>query len=224
MKKNRILVVIPLLLVALFIIACDNKGSSNESGKAAVKIDDDVITIDTMEKFYYVQNKLILNKTKEEIDNLAKTPAAANYPSLNRAKFADIIISRKLLYKKAMADEDMDKDELNAVMELNKINGVATFYLIKKLGKDINVTDKEVEAFYTANRNLFKGVPLNDQVLMKVKQQIFMKKFELLQNQFIMNLIAESKVNREGYKKFIQNKLQSATTEKEEKAEEPAKK
>ena len=75
---------------------------------------------------------------------------------------------------------------------------------MQKLKNDITITDQEIEKFYVENKKHFKGVPINEQVTMTIKQQLFMKKFEQKSSEFVMNLIAEAKVNREGFKNHLQ--------------------
>lgn len=224
MKNQKVIIALSALLLALVIAACDQKSSSKSSGDVAIKIDDDKITVSQFEDYYYTQNKLMLNMDRKKIDEMAKNPQAQNHPTLNKAKFADYLISRKLLYNKAMNDESLNKEELQAIVELNKYNGVATYYLLEKLKDGISVTDKEIDEFYNQNRNLFKGVAINDQIIARIRQQIFMKKFEMASNQFILNLIAESKVNREGLKKYLKEKSAASASEpaQEEKKEEKA--
>jgi hypothetical protein len=204
-----------IFLMASF-ISCDKmKGNDGkeDTGKPAIKLEDDTISIKEFEDYYYTQNKLVLNLGKEEIDEMATNPMAQNHPTLSRKKFADYIISRILLFNKAMDDDTVDREELETVIELNKYNSVATYYLLEKLQDEINVTEQEVEQFYNQNRQMFQGVALNDQVIARIRQQIFMKKFEMKSNEFILNLIAENKVNREGLKQYLKNKTAEAKTE-----------
>jgi len=200
------------------------------SGDWAAKIDDEVITIDEFYRYYYTQNKMLLNMDKKEIDKMAMDPSMVNHPTINRSKFLDFLISRKLLFQKAMTDDTINKDELTTVVELFKLNGVATYYLSEKLKDEINVTDDEIDRFYNENRRLFKGVPIDDTIINKIKQQIFMQKFEQKSNEFLMNLIAESKVNKEGFKKYLRDKISKESSESSslqpdvKKTEEPTKK
>ncbi len=204
-----------IFLMASF-ISCDKmkgKDGKEDTGKPAIKLENETISIKEFEDYYYTQNKLVLNLGKEEIDKMAANPMAQNHPTLSRKKFADYIISRILLYNKAMDDETVDRNEMETVVELNKYNSVATYYLLEKLQDEINVTEQEVEQFYNQNRQMFQGVALNDQVVARIRQQIFMKKFEMKSNEFILNLIAENKVNREGLKQYLKNKTAKAENE-----------
>ena len=207
-------VIIALIVMTAAIISCDNAGSKNW----AVKIDNDVISIDEFNRFYYTQNKILLNvESNEEIDKLAAEPNIN--PQLRqyilKANFLDHLIAQKLLYNRAVNDSSINQDELKTIVEIAKMQAVSTYYLGIKLKDKISVTDQEVEKFYNENRRLFKGVPMNDTVINRIKQQIFMQKSNMASNEYIMDLLAESKVNKEGFKNYMQS------LEKEKKSDAP---
>ncbi len=197
MLLKRLFFITVISILAVSVTSC-KKGS-----EWAVKIDDEKISIDEFYKFYYTQNKMLLNLDKDEIDDLADDPQLAEHPTINKTKFMDYLVSRKLLYRKAVNDEDINKDELNALMELSKLNAAANYYILEKHKDEIEVSDEEAEMFYRNNQDQFKGVPINERVMNGIKQQIFMQKLEAKSSEFIMDLIAESKVNREGFKKHL---------------------
>ena len=62
-------------------------------------------------------------------------------------------------------------------------------------------------------------MPMNDEAVNWIKQQIFMEKLEIKSNQFIIDLLGEIKVNKEGFKKYM-NKIEKA--KKPVEAKEPA--
>lgn len=205
------------VLVALTSLSCDKLGS----GDWAVKIDDDTISMDEFKKFYYTQNKLTLKvETNEEIDKYA-----ANSENLNpqirqflvKSNFLDHLIAQKLLYKKALNDKDINQEELQTIIELSTMTTVAQYYMSIKLKDQIDVTDAEVEQFYNKNRQYFKGAPLTDDVVNRIKQQIFMQKAGAKSNEYIMNLMAESKINKEGFKNYTKKEQEKkpADTKKE---------
>jgi len=216
--KLKIIIRILAIFIVIINISC-----KNDADKWAVKIDDDEISIDEFYKFYYAQNKIFLNLEKKEIDKLSAEPSAINHPTLNKTRFLDFLISRKLLYQKAKNDESIDKDELKIIIELSKMQAAANFYMLEKFREEIKITDEEAEQFYNANKRLFKGVPIDQNMVNRIKQQIFMQKLEQKSNEFILNLIAESKVNREGFKKHLskdkKNNKDSADDEKKENSE-----
>ena len=202
----------------------DNKSNTKQidTDKLAVKIDDEKITIGEFLDYYYLQNKILLNMEKDEIDKISEDPSMADHPTLNKTKFMDFIISRKLLYKKTINDESLDQEELKTIIELFKLQGVSSYYLSLKLKDKITVTDDEIDRFYKENKKIFKGVPINDDVINRIKQQIYMQKFEQESSQFIMNLLAESKVNREGFRNHIKKKLQEKEAAASEESKKPA--
>ncbi len=207
-----------LFLIAIVSLLTISATSCKKGSKWAVKIDGEKISIDEFYKFYYTQNKMLLNLDKEEIDKLADDPQLAEHPTINKTKFMDYLVSRKLLYRKAMNDEDIDKEELNALIELSNLNAAANYYILEKHKDEIEVSDEEAEMFYRNNQEQFKGVPINDQVMNGIKQQIFMQKLEAKSSEFIMNLIAESKVNREGFKKHLKEQKEEDGKKKDEKS------
>ncbi len=166
----------------------------------AAKIDDETISMEDFNKFYYLQTKMMANvETNEEVDKLAENPAYANHPLLSKAGFLDHLIAQKLLYKKAMDDKAIDKDELATVIEMIKIQTVSQYYLGKKLKDKITVSDEEVNAVYNENKSKFAGRTA-DEATTYIKQQIFAQKSKQETNKYIMELIAESKVDKEGFK------------------------
>lgn len=172
----------------------------------AAKVDDDTISMEDFNKFYYLQSKMMTNvETNEEVDKLAENPAYANHPLLSKAGFLDHLIAQKLLYKKAMNDKNIDKDELDTIIEMIKIQTVAQYYLGKKLKDKITVSDEEVNTVYNENKAKFAGKTA-DEASAYIKQQIFAQKSRQETNRYVMDLIAESKVDKDGFKKFQENK------------------
>ncbi|MBN1533900.1 MAG: hypothetical protein JXA20_14620 [Spirochaetes bacterium] len=200
MTRNKIVVAICAIafisLSLAFTVYCSKSGW-------AVKIDDHAISIDEFNNFYYTQNKMVLNLDKVDLDKLSQDPALENHPTINKKRFMDFIVSRVLLYDKAKNDDKIDQDKLKAIIDLSVMNAAATYYLTEKFKDEIAVTDAEANMFYNENRDLFKGVPIDDQIVKRIKQQIFMQKLEKKSNDYIMELIAEAQVNREGFNKYL---------------------
>jgi hypothetical protein len=168
----------------------------------AAKIDSETLSMEDFNKFYYLQSKMMTNmETNEEIDKLAENPAYANHPLLSKTGFLDHIIAQKLLYKKAMDDKMIDHDELDTVIEMIKIQTVAQYYLGKKLKDKITVSDEEVNAVYNQNRAKFAGRTA-DEATAYIKQQIFAQKSRQETNKYIMELMAGSKVDKDGFKDY----------------------
>ncbi|MFC1668770.1 hypothetical protein ACFL20_00135 [Spirochaetota bacterium] len=218
-----------LFLIILFILITSFSSCSKFSGNDwAAKIDDDKITIDEFMSFYYLQNKLLLNIEKnEEVDKLAEdtsvlSPQVQQY--IVKTTFLDQLIAQKLLYKKAFQDDTVDQKELKIAEEIGKMQAVSAYYLGKKLKGKVEVTNEEVEKFYKRNKKLFRGVPIDENIIRRIKQQIFLQKSKLKSNEYLMTLIAESKVNKEGLKNYLKkmrenkdkNKEQNKTKEKKD--------
>ena len=209
------------MAAAAIILTCKKPGD-----EVAVVIDNEKITIDEFNRYYYMFAKMMLNMDKKEVDRMAANPDIENHPTLallNRNKFMDFLISRKLLYKKAFDDGSLNKDDLKTIRELSDLQFVASYYLTQKLKDDIKVSEAEINEFYNQNRERLKGVPMNDEAISWMRNQVFMQKMEMKSNQFILDLLAEAKVNREGFKKYMKD-LEKKGEAKEEQKEEEKKK
>jgi hypothetical protein len=216
MKKTIFMAVI--LSVILSAISCNYFKSNNW----VAKIEDDVISIDDFNKMYYTQNRIMLNVEKDEIDKMAADPSTLN-PQVQqlviKKSFLDQLVAQKVIYNKALNDESINKDELKTIMEISKLQAVSQYYMAQKLKGKITVTDQEIDKFYKENTKYFKGVPVDDSLIGKIKQQIFMEKAKLESNEIIMNLMAEVRINKEGFKKYMeeQNKKQAEKPKETEK-------
>ncbi len=213
---------IPALVTALIVAAGLFSACKKEGDEVAVVIDKKKITVNEFNRYYYMFAKMMLNMDKEDVDKMASNPEIENHPSLsllNRNKFMDFLVSRKLLYNKAFDDDSMNRDDLKTISELSDLQFVSSYYLSVKLKDDIQVSDADVDEFYKRNIDRLKGVPMNDEAVNWMKQQVFMEKLELKSNQFIMDLLAESKVNREGFRKYLTD-LEKKKTKKEDKSDE----
>ncbi|HPS87232.1 MAG TPA: hypothetical protein PLY36_10835, partial [Spirochaetota bacterium] len=67
-----------------------------------------------------------------------------------------------------------------------------------KLKDKITVSDEEVNSVYNQNKAKFAGRTA-DEATAYIKQQIFAQKSRQETNKYIMELIAESKVDKEGF-------------------------
>jgi len=178
--------------------------SCNLFSDTAAKVDGDKITIDELNKYYYIQNKMLTNiESKDEIDKLAENLAYANHPFLNKANFLDHLIAQKLLYKKAMDDKNIDKEELETLLEMVKIQTAAQYFLGKKLKDKVTVTDEEVDKVYNENKSKFAGRTA-DEATMYIKQQIFASKSRQETNRYISDLVSESAINKDGFKAYME--------------------
>ncbi len=216
MKLKTTAIVAAILIAAGFLSTCKKEGD-----QVAVLIDKEKITVDEFNRYYYMFAKMMLNMDKKDVDKMADNPEIENHPSLsllNKNKFMDFLVSRKLLYNKAFDDDSVVKDDLKTISELSDLQFVSSYYLSIKLKDEIQVGDADINDFYKRNIDRLKGVPMNDEAVNWMKQQVFMEKLEIKSNQFIMDLLAESKVNREGFRKYIAD-LEKKKTTKEEKTD-----
>ena len=192
-----------LILAAVILIPM----TGCKKSPVAVVIDDDKISISDFERFYYTQNRLLLNlDTKDDVDKMAQDPSLAGTPvqrMLQKPSYMDQLIAQHLLYRKAMGDKTLNKEELDTVIELATMQTVAQYYLAKKLKSEITVTNEEVEQFYNENRAQFKGVPINDRIFNQIRQNIYMQKSEMKSQEYIRRLMDESKVIREGFDSYV---------------------
>jgi len=206
MKIKHLLTILIITMLVVPQISCKKEW--------AAKVDGETISMEDFNKFYYLQSKMMANvETNEEVDKLAENPAYANHPLLSKAGFLDHIIAQKLLYKKAMNDKSIDKDELDTVIEMIKIQTAAQYYLGKKLKDKITVSDEEVTAVYNQNKAKFAGRTA-DEATAYIKQQIFTQKSRQETNKYIMELIAESKVEKDGFKEAMKNSTSAKPEEK----------
>ena len=82
----------------IFISSCD-KSKPGKTGDWAVKIDDEIITVDEFNKYYYTQNKLALNlRSNEKVDELASDPSTLR-PERSLPKSFCIATSTSLTWK-----------------------------------------------------------------------------------------------------------------------------
>ncbi len=223
MKKSTLAFVAICAIAASLLTSCKKEGD-----ELAVKIDNEKITINEFNNYYYLFAKMMLNMDKKDVDKMAANPEIENHPTLNllnKNKFMDFFVSRKLLYIKASQDDSINKEEMETVAELAKLQFVSSYYLSQKLKDEIKVTDEDVNAFYARNKDKLKGVPMNDEAVNWMKQQVFMEKLEMKSNQFILEILGEIKVNREGFKKYMsKSSKESAAAEQKEEAAETEKK
>jgi tellurite resistance protein len=213
MIKKRDLAVLVALIFAFFSISCNKF-----TGETAATIDGKKITIEEVNKFYYIQNKLLTNiDSNEEIDKLAENPAYANHPFLNKANFLDHLIAQKVLYEKAMEDKEINKDELKALLEMVKMQTAAQYYLSKKLKNKISVSDDEVNKIYNENRARFAGRTA-DESENYIKQQLFAQKSRVEADKLVREILAEHSIKKDGFKEYLEKNKKSAPSE-ENKAE-----
>jgi len=191
-KFKCALVVVLVIVAALALNSC-----SKESSNWAAKIGNDYITFDELDSQIKFQAKMSM-LSKEETDKLLMDPRF-------KQSILEQLIQVKAVYKKAMEDKSLNKEELNQAIELSKMQAVTHFYLLEKLKNEIVTSDKEVEEIYNKNPNIPKGMP-RDQAFARIKAELFMQKFRQKSGEYVMNLVADSNVNREGFRKYAADK------------------
>ena len=201
-----------MILSSITIITSCGKG-----GGPAVKIDDDVITIDDFLNYYYTQNKLVLDMEKDEIDSISGDPEILEaIPTLNKKMFMEQLIALKLIEKKLLEDQKKyDDPEFDTIMELLQLQAYSMYYMSKKLKDKIKITPEEIEKYYYSHPEISNRLPFNKIVMAQIKQQLLQEKAKeqgIGPNTFIGDLVAESKINKEGF----ENYLKDLETKKEE--------
>jgi hypothetical protein len=184
----------------MFFISCDNPFSRDW----AAKIGNETITMKELNRFYYTQNKLSLEKdSNEEIDKLAQDPMAVQmHPTLNKQLFLDSIINGKVVYNAAMKDNSIDKDEMNAFIELQKYQIVTQYYLYKKLKPRIVVTEDEVNEYYTKYKSRLSKYTANEAIEL-CRKDLQNRKLMYESNRYVDELKQKSGVNRDGFKEYM---------------------
>jgi len=201
MKRTKWAIIL-LILAVTMTTTCKKDGD-----ELAVKIDDEKISINQFNNYYYMFAKMMLNMDKKDVDKAAANPEIENHPTLNilnKRKFMEFLVSRKLLYIKAFQDDSINREDLKTIEELSKIQFVSSYYLLQKLKDDIQVTGQEMNEFWNRNKDQLKGMPMNEEMEGRIRQQIFSEKLELKSNAFIIDLLGEIKVNKEGFKKYME--------------------
>ena len=202
MKKQ--LVTIILIFIITFTLAC-----SRDSNWAAI-VDGHKISMKDFNAYYYTQNKIMLNlATNEEVDQLAEQAESLDNPQLQqllvKTNFLDQLIAQRLVYNRAFSDKSIDKKEMDAFLKFTRMQAIASYYMAQKLRDRIEVTDEEVEEFFYANRQHFRGIPLNEETIERLRQQLVMQKTQFETQRYLMELLTEAKVDRKGLALYLQS-------------------
>lgn len=190
--KRKIFYSLIAVIICALAISCGNK----YGGKWIAKIDNDEITENELNAYYYAQMKSIYNLSKEEIDKLAQDPAQLERnPLLNKNNFLEQMIQQRLVYKKALDDSILKNEELNTLLDISKEGLVVQYYIREKFKNDITIAPEEVEMIYNQQRARFKGVPV-DQAEMYIKQQLFQQKLNMKIKELVDRLRDEKKIEK----------------------------
>jgi len=185
------------IVVLVFATAFAFNSCKKEPSNWAAKIGDDYITFDELDSQIKFHAKMSM-MSKEETDKLLADPKI-------KKTVLEQLIHLKAVYKKAMEDKSWNKEELNQAIELSKMQAVTQFFLLEKLKSEIVISDKEIEEIYKKNPNLPQGMS-PAQAFARIKTELFMQKFRPKSDEYIKNLIADSNVNREGFRKYEADK------------------
>ena len=213
---------ISLALIAILAILAVNSCKSNKNW--AVKIDDDVMTIDDFHNYYYTQNKLVFDMSNEEIDKLSEDPEITKaIPTLNKKMFMEQLIALKLIEKKLQTQKNEDEKKFETTMELLQLQAYSMYYVSEKLKDKVKISSEEIEKYYYSHPEISNRLPLNKIVEAQIKQQLTQEKAKeqgIGPNTFIGDLVAESKINKEGFENYLKNqekkKATQVTTEKKD--------
>jgi len=190
--KTKILYSFIAITILAMAISCGNQ----YGGKWIAKIDDETITDNELNAYYYAQMKSIYNLPKEEIDKLAQDPAQLERnPLLNKNNFLEQMIQQRLVYKKAIDDGTLKNEELQTLLDISKEGLVVQYYIREKFKNDISIAPQEVEMIYNQQRARFKGVPI-DQAEMYIKQQLFQQKLNMKIKELVDTLRDEKKIEK----------------------------
>ncbi len=190
---------IPLcaFITALISLTLLSSCKKQYSGEWVAKIEGESITLDELNTMYYAQHKHLLNISREEIDKFSKDPELVKrMPTLNKQFYLDELIKQKLIYNKAVKDGILDKEEMQAVIQIAKEGAIVQAYIKEKFRDDIKVTDEEVEMIYAKERNKrYKGVPI-DQAERHIKQYLMSRKMQTKLIELVENLREQSRIEK----------------------------
>ncbi|MCU0821221.1 MAG: SurA N-terminal domain-containing protein, partial [Spirochaetes bacterium] len=137
MKVKRFLSTAAAVTVSiLFLISCGSN-SDLAGGDWVAKINDDEITINMLNAYYYAQQKQIYNISNEEIDKLVNDPNAINEnPTLDKEEFLENYIRQRLVYNKAIKEGMLNDPEVKAHIEMAKEAVVVAQYVKNKFKQE----------------------------------------------------------------------------------------
>ncbi len=190
--------------------------ASCKKDDVAIKIDTDKMTIKEFENYYYTQNKMLLDMSREELDKMAADPEIVQtVPTLNKKMFMEQLLALKLIERKLNEKEKaMNKDEknqFNTIMDLVKLQAYSMYYVTEKLKDTILISSKEIEKYYFAHPELSNRLPLNKIVEAQIKAQLIQDKAKeqgISPNTFVGDLIAEYKINKEGFENYLKKEFE----------------
>ncbi len=228
MNYKKIITFSFIIAVITINISCGKK-TPFEGGEWVAKINNDVITINMMNAFYYAQQKQIYNQSNEEIDKMANDPdSVAKNPTLNKTEFLENFIRQRLVYNKAVDDGILSDPEVKAHIEMAKEAVVVAQYVKTKFKGDTEPSEEEIAEMYSKNRARFKGVPI-EQAEQYIQQQLFQQKLQMKLRELVENLKEQSIIEKnlallQGNADKKEEKAEGDKKQEQKAAEKPAKK
>ena len=196
MKGKTIISLAAAVSIAVFcLISCGNK-SNLAGGDWVAKINDDEITINMLNAYYYAQQKQIYNMTNEEIDKLVNDPDAVDKnPTLNKEEFLENYLRQRLVYNKAVKEGMLDDPEVQAHIEMAKEAVVVAQYVKTKFKSEIKISQEDIADSYSKNRDKFKGVPI-EQAEQYIQQNLYQQKLQMKLRDLVDSLKEQSIISK----------------------------
>ncbi len=210
-----------MIMVFIFSASC---GKSSQ-GEWLIKMDGEPIGIDELNSIYYAHHKQffqqflnIFNMSNDEIDKYAADPEMQRkIPTLNKQIFLNEIINQRIIYKKAVESGISNNKELKALLKIAEETATVQFFVREQFKNDINVSDKEVEEFYTQNRARFKMEPI-DVAEKKIRQFLSAQKLSKKMMKYVETVREETKIERnKSIDSMLETKVQAPLPVRSEK-------
>lgn len=196
MWKKHVSTAAAVSVAVLAFLFCGNK-SYFSGGDWVAKINDDKITINMLNAYYYAQQKQIYSATtNEEIDKMANDPDAVDKnPTLNKEEFLENYIRQRLVYNKAIEEGMMNDQEVQAHIEMATEAVVVAQYVKNKYKTEIKISPEEIAEAYAKNRDRFKGVPI-EQAEQYIQQNIFQQELQKKLRELVESLKESSIISK----------------------------
>lgn len=127
------------------------------------------------------------------LNKLPESRARKYKGEIGRYKFLQQYITNELLYQKAKRrGYDEEPDIIKKVKDYKK-QIMAQKVFQNQLGKEANISESTLKSFYRKNRKRFRGKTFN-QVKPQIYKELLGKKLEVLQRQFLQDMMSKEKV------------------------------
>ncbi len=221
--KTAFIFAIQAMIISLVMCSGGNK-------EWAAKVNEQDISIEELNRYYYTHHKLLLNvETNADVDKIAADPSGLRpeiqqsvMVSIQKKNYLDSLIAQKLLYNKAMKDSKIDKLELETILEVQKLQFVGNYYLNKILKDEINVTQDEIDKFYEANRERLRQVPILE-ANERIKSHLLSQKFAKKSGDYVKSLVDGSNITKKGFVEYEEKALKDSEKAKDDKKQDKVK-